>query len=143
MIVVLIIVVAVAFITGYLIVGFIINKVKLKQHPDTFGEGQASQSQQGTPESEDTTDGRTHSDESRQYGGTWESQREEQKYGRILELKGKITGVDVRKSYCTLLAKYHPDKVDHLGDEFRRIAEVKTREIIEAYEYFRKKYDIR
>jgi len=30
-----------------------------------------------------------------------------------------------------------------LGDEFKYIAEVKTREILEAYDYFRKKYDIK
>ena len=54
-----------------------------------------------------------------------------------------VTAADVKRAYRELLAKYHPDKVNHLGDEFKSIAEVKTREILEAYEYFQKKYDIR
>jgi hypothetical protein len=41
------------------------------------------------------------------------------------------------------LAKYHPDKVKYSGVEFTSIEEVRTREILEAYDYFRKKYDIR
>jgi curved DNA-binding protein CbpA len=41
---------------------------------------------------------------------------------------------DIRKAYLRLIAKYHPDKVAHLGDEFQQIAKDKTREIIAAYQ---------
>lgn len=73
---------------------------------------------------------------------TWDSQSEEQRYDRVLGLKGKVAASDVKKAYRDLLAKYHPDKVHHLGDEFKHIADQKTREIIAAYEYFCEKYNI-
>ena len=41
---------------------------------------------------------------------------------------------EVRRAYRELAAKYHPDKVEHLGEEFRRLAERRFREINEAYE---------
>jgi DnaJ like chaperone protein len=34
--------------------------------------------------------------------------------------------------------QYHPDKVAHLGDEFRGIAEEKMKEINAAYDFFKK-----
>lgn len=41
---------------------------------------------------------------------------------------------EIKKAYRKLAAKYHPDKVDHLGDEFRILAEQKFKEIQEAYQ---------
>ncbi len=35
--------------------------------------------------------------------------------------------------------QYHPDKVGHLGEEFKSIAEEKMKEINVAYGYFEKK----
>ncbi len=63
----------------------------------------------------------------------------EQDYRRILGVTDKDGPAAVRKKYKELLAKYHPDKVQHLGVEFQELAERKTREIIRAYEFFRKK----
>lgn len=62
------------------------------------------------------------------------------RYSRILGLKGKVTINDIKERYKELIAKYHPDKVQHLGEEFQSIAEQKTKEINQAYEYFKKKY---
>jgi len=33
-----------------------------------------------------------------------------------------------------LANKYHPDKVDHLGEEFKKLAEKKFKDIQEAYQ---------
>jgi hypothetical protein len=46
------------------------------------------------------------------------------------------------------LRKFHvpkagKSKVNHLGAEFKSMAEARTQEILEAYDYFRKKYNIR
>lgn len=41
---------------------------------------------------------------------------------------------EIKKAYRKLAAKYHPDKVDHLGDEFRVLAEQRFKEIQEAYQ---------
>jgi len=40
------------------------------------------------------------------------------------------------------MAKYHPDKVDTLGDELRELALKKTKDISEAYAYFCARYNI-
>jgi DNA-directed RNA polymerase subunit RPC12/RpoP len=67
---------------------------------------------------------------------------EDQKHAKALGLRGRVKTSDVKRAYRELLAKYHPDKVSHLGDEFKQIAEQKTREVLAAYEYFRRKYNI-
>ena len=61
-------------------------------------------------------------------------------YCELLELKGDVSVENIKKKYREKLTKYHPDKVSHLGDEFLQIAEKKTREINEAYEFFKQQY---
>ena len=63
-------------------------------------------------------------------------------YGRILGLRGRITAEDIKKSYRQLTAQYHPDKVGHLGEKLQKVAEEQTKQIIEAYEYFQKRFNI-
>lgn len=67
---------------------------------------------------------------------------EEQRQAAVLGLKGRVTPSDVKRAYRLMIAKYHPDKVSHLGPEFQEIAQKKTRSIVLAYEYFKSKYDI-
>ncbi len=40
---------------------------------------------------------------------------------------------EVKRAYRQLAAKYHPDKVTHLGREFRELAEQRFKEIQQAY----------
>ena len=63
-------------------------------------------------------------------------------YGKVLGLVGKVTMADVRKKYRELAAQYHPDKVNHLGEKLRKVAEQEMKEINEANEFFKKKYDL-
>ena len=44
------------------------------------------------------------------------------------------TNDEIKKAYRRLAMKYHPDKVEGLGEEVRRNAESQFREINEAYE---------
>ena len=46
----------------------------------------------------------------------------------------------IKKSYRRLAMQYHPDKVGHLGEEFKKVAEEKMKEINVAYGYFDKKF---
>ena len=41
---------------------------------------------------------------------------------------------DIRQAYKKLAGRYHPDKVQHLGDEFRALAEKRFKEIQAAYD---------
>ena len=63
-------------------------------------------------------------------------------HGKALDLKGKLTPEEIKKRYRELMTQYHPDKVRSMGDEIREVAERKAKEINEAYDYFRKKYDL-
>jgi preprotein translocase subunit Sec63 len=69
----------------------------------------------------------------------WENTTTEEECRRILGVTDKDSPATIRKKYKELLAKYHPDKVQHLGIEFQEMAERKTKAIIHAYEFFRKK----
>ncbi len=52
----------------------------------------------------------------------------------ILGVSRKATQQEIKKVYHELAAKYHPDKVDHLGDEFKELAHKKFVQIQEAYQ---------
>jgi preprotein translocase subunit Sec63 len=66
----------------------------------------------------------------------------EEEYRQILGIAANDSPAAIRKKYKDLLAKYHPDKVQHLGIEFQEMAEKKTKAITEAYGFFRKKYNL-
>jgi len=56
------------------------------------------------------------------------------KYYEKLGLKRGATLVEVKKAYRNLALKHHPDRVTHLGEEYRKIAEEKFKEINEAHQ---------
>jgi hypothetical protein len=67
---------------------------------------------------------------------------EEENFAKILGLVGDYVPEDAKSSYRSLIAQYHPDKVSLMGDEIREVAERKAKEINEAYEFFRRKYEL-
>ncbi|MFH2123614.1 MAG: DnaJ domain-containing protein [Pseudomonadota bacterium] len=60
-------------------------------------------------------------------------------YYAVLGLESGADMEAIKKAYRSLSMKYHPDKVGHLGEEFRKVAEEKMKEINVAYEYFKKR----
>ena|SRR5215467_14520922 len=66
----------------------------------------------------------------------------EQRYRHVLGVSYDAEWNEIKTAYKQLLAKYHPDKVTHLGDDFLTIAERKTKELVEAYDFFKKKYEL-
>jgi DnaJ like chaperone protein len=57
---------------------------------------------------------------------------------KILEIEPTATDEEVKKAYRRMAMKYHPDKVSHLGEEFRRAADEKFKKVNEAYEKIKK-----
>ena len=53
---------------------------------------------------------------------------------KVLGITSSATDEEVRKAYRRLAMKYHPDKVESLGEEFKKNAEAQFRQINEAYE---------
>ena len=52
----------------------------------------------------------------------------------VLGVDKSATLDEIKSAYKQLAAKYHPDKVTHLGEEFRVLAEKRFKEIQEAYQ---------
>jgi hypothetical protein len=63
-------------------------------------------------------------------------------YGRLIDLKGKVTIAQIRSKYINLVSLYHPDKVQHLGPELKELAERKSKEINAAYDWLKSRYRI-
>ncbi|MCR4659025.1 MAG: TerB family tellurite resistance protein [Bacteroidales bacterium] len=53
---------------------------------------------------------------------------------KVLGIERTATDDEVRKAYRRMAMKYHPDKVEGLGEEVRRNAEAQMREINAAYD---------
>ena len=56
---------------------------------------------------------------------------------RVLEIEPGANEETVRKAYRWMANKYHPDKVNHLGEDFLKVAENKFKAINEAYQEIR------
>lgn len=57
---------------------------------------------------------------------------------KILEIDSSSSNEEVKKAYRTMAMKYHPDKVSHLGEDFRKSADDKFAMVSEAYEKIKK-----
>ena len=78
-------------------------------------------------------------DEGRSRTATAGNNFKERRYRKILGLRGNETAEQIKKSYRKLIAEYHPDKVQRMAPEIRRLAEKRTAELTEAYNYLKKK----
>ncbi len=65
----------------------------------------------------------------------------EKRYRAVLGVQSNDEFAVIKKAYRKLSMQYHPDKVAHLGDEFKGVAEEKMKEINAAYDFFKKKHN--
>ncbi len=51
----------------------------------------------------------------------------------ILGVQKGSSQEDIKKAYRKALSSYHPDKVEHLGEDIQALAKERTKEIMDAY----------
>lgn len=68
-----------------------------------------------------------------------ESNESAARYYATLGLDDGADMAEIKRAYRQLSMKYHPDKVSHLGDEFKGVAEEKMKELNAAYDFFKRK----
>lgn len=56
----------------------------------------------------------------------------------ILEIENEATNEEIKKAYKRMAAKFHPDRVSHLGEEHAKAAEDKFKKVQDAYEQIKK-----
>jgi len=57
---------------------------------------------------------------------------------KILEISQSASDDEVKKAFRKMAVKYHPDKVSHLGDDYKKAAEEKILKVNEAYDKIKK-----
>ena len=58
---------------------------------------------------------------------------------QVLGIERNATEDEIKRAYRQLANKYHPDKVHHLGEEFKKLAEQRFKEIEEAHRILTKR----
>ncbi len=57
---------------------------------------------------------------------------------KILEIDPTASDEEIKKAYRRMAMKYHPDKVAHLGEDFKKVAHEKFRKVKNAYDSIKK-----
>lgn len=66
---------------------------------------------------------------------------DEEYYSYLLNIRLNASVQEIKSGYKKSMKENHPDRFEHLGEEFRNIAEARTKLINEAMEYFKNKYN--
>ncbi len=132
----------VAFTLGYRVIGWLFDRLKKPEAPaDAAVEGAEDARSRWGAALGTRMAGEPH--EGANGARTEVYEDPETRYARVLGLPRNFTAPEIKERYRILIASYHPNKVSQLAPELQQMASQKTREINEAYEYFRVKYNVK
>ena len=90
---------------------------KYYQHQNSYGSDKTESSNQK---------GQGSQGDSGNFNQTWDP-------FKILGIDRSASQQEIKRAYRDLAGKYHPDKVEHLGEEFKILADKRFKEIQRAY----------
>jgi uncharacterized membrane protein YkvA (DUF1232 family) len=91
------------------------------------------------PRTEETGGANEHSQHQRQAGDRAGADSFHSKSPhQVLGVRPGASPEEIKRAYMRLANQYHPDKVQHLGEEFRMLAEERFKEIQAAYQKLRR-----
>ena len=61
----------------------------------------------------------------------------------VLGVSSSSSDQEIKKAYRKMANKYHPDKIAHLGDDFKDIAQEKFKSVSGAYQKIKKDRNIK
>ncbi len=132
----------VAFTLGYRVIGWLFDRLKKPEAPeDATVEGAEEARSRWGAAFGTRKGGEPHEGADGARTGVYEGP--ETRYARVLGLPRNFTAPEIKERYRILITSYHPDTVAQLAPELQTMASQKTREIYEAYEYFRVKYNVK
>ncbi len=115
-----------------LLVRFLYAQKKKQQNFQQFGQGDQRADYFGRRQKGDDDTGTRNHANSRETSSRWDPHK-------ILGVDKDASAEDIKSAYRQLAGKYHPDKVEHLGDEFKNLAENRFKEIQRAYQELKQK----
>lgn len=110
-------VVAVGLLAGYWVIDALLNRQSVNQNT---ANNQGNDSKSSVDESSSSTDYEQY------ISSNWY---------RILGVAEGATAEQITEAYQQLIVQYHPDKIAHMGAEFRDLAVFKSKQIEDAYNY--------
>lgn len=69
------------------------------------------------------------------------ARRERRPWYVVLDVREDASAADIKAAYRRKISDYHPDRMASLGDDFRVLAEERSKEINEAYQFIRQSRD--
>lgn len=105
---------------------FIHRPAKARQKYERERYNRASYQQRADSEGNNYQEGQETSKENNRFSGRAPYE--------ILGVDKNASKEEIKSAYRKLAGKYHPDKVNYLGDEFKELAEARFKEIQEAYQ---------
>ena len=62
---------------------------------------------------------------------------------KVLGINSNSTNLEIKKAYRRMANKFHPDKIAHLGEEYKNIAQEKFKSVSDAYHKIKKDRNIK